>query len=138
MLPANIEQTALSSREDVYNLLKANQHDRFRTQRFDSARDDTRFLLHPMRFEASAHISSADIFQLGLTYYKETEPNSPWHDLTHLKGGKMIDNSAFVCANNLTDGALRLEIFSPNSLTMPNNDHPLRSLREVQLAFLFY
>ena len=45
-----------------------------------------------MRFVASTHISPADIFQLGLTYHKETKPNSLWHNLTHLKGGNMIDN----------------------------------------------
>ena len=91
-LPANIEQTALSSWEDPYNLLKAKQHKRFRTQGFDGARDDAHFTLHPMRFVTSTHISLANIFQLGLTYHKETKLNSLWHDLMHLKGGNMIDN----------------------------------------------
>ena len=91
-----------------------------------------------MRFESSAHILPADVFQLGLTYHKESKPNSLWHDLTHLKAGNIVDNRAYVCANNLTDGAPKLEIFRPNSLTMPDNNHPLRSLREVQLAFMFY
>ena len=56
-LPANIEQMALSSREDAYNLLEANQREWFRTQGFDGARNNACFTLHPMRFEASANIS---------------------------------------------------------------------------------
>ena len=50
----------------------------------------------------------------------------------------MVDNRAYVRANNLTDGALRLEVFRPNSLTMPDNDQPLRNMREVQRAFSLY
>ena len=55
-----------------------------------------------------------------------------------MKAGNMVDNRAYVRVNNLTDGALKLEVFRPNSLMMPDNDHPLRTMREVQLAFSFY
>ena len=58
--------------------------------------------------------------------------------LRNLKAGNMVDNRAYVWANNLTDGALKLEVFRPNLLTMPDNDHPLRTMLEVQRAFSFY
>ena len=50
----------------------------------------------------------------------------------------MVNNRVYVQANNLQAGALKLEVFRPKSLTMPDNDHPLRSMREVQRAFSFY
>ena len=91
-----------------------------------------------MRFEPGPHIAPSDMFQLGVTHHKEMKPLAAWYDLTHLKAGNMVDNRANVRANNLTDGALKLEVFRPNSLTMPDNDHPLRNMREVQRAFSFY
>ena len=91
-----------------------------------------------MRFAPGPHLAPSDIFTLGWYYWKETRPQALWHDLSHLQAGSMIDHRAYVRSNNLTDGALRLEVFRPNSLTKPDNDHPLCSMREVQKAlFLF-
>ena len=91
-----------------------------------------------MRFMPGPHLSPPDLFQLGVTHYKEYRPLPCWHDVTHLKAGCMVDDRAYVRANNLTDGALRLEVFRPNSLTQPDNDLPLRDMREVQRAFSLY
>ena len=88
-----------------------------------------------MRFEPGPHIAPSDMFQLGVTHHKEMKPLAAWHDLTHLRAGNMVDNWAFIRVNNLTDGALKLEVFGPNSLMMPDNNHPLRDMREVQCAF---
>ena len=91
-----------------------------------------------MWFMPGPHISMSDMFQLGVTHYKETHPLPCWHDVTHLKVGNMVDDRAYVRANNLTDGALWLKVFRPNSLTQPDNDLPLRNMREVQRAFSLY
>ena len=79
-----------------------------------------------------------DIYQLGLTYHRETKPRAVWHDISHLKSGLMVDNKAYVRANDLADPSLKLEMFQLNSLTLPDNDHPLHNLKEVQLAFVIY
>ena len=84
------------------------------------------------------HLSPPDLFQLGVSHYKEYRPLPAWHDVTHLKAGGMVDDRAYVRANNLSDGALCLEGFRPNSLTQPDNDLPLRDMREVQRAFSLY
>ena len=84
------------------------------------------------------HSSPPDPFQLGVSYYKEYRPLPAWHDVTHLKAGGMVDNRAYVRANNLSDGALHLEVFRLNSLTQPDNDLPLKDMREVQRAFSLY
>ena len=68
-----------------------------------------------MRFEPGLYIAPSDMFQLGFMHHKETKPLAAWHDLTHLKVGNMVDNRAYVRANNLTDGALKLKVFRPNS-----------------------
>merc|ERR1711994_785385 len=73
-----------------------------------------------------------------MTHYKETRSLPCWHDVTHLKAGNMVDDRAYIRTNNLTDGALRLEVFCPNSLTQPDNDLPLRNMREVQRTFSLY
>ena len=91
-----------------------------------------------MRFMPGPHLSLSDIFQLGVTHYKEYCPLPCWHDVTHLKVGNMVNDRAYVRANNLTDGALRLEVFRPNSLTQPDNDLLLCNMREVQRAFSLY
>ena len=38
----------------------------------------------------------------------------------------------------VTDEALRLEVFRPNSLTKPDNDHPLCNMRKVQKGAVFF
>ena len=58
--------------------------------------------------------------------------------MSHFKSGSMVDNRAYVRANDLTDPSLKMEVFRLNSLTPPDNDHLIRNLKEVQLAFVIY
>ena len=112
-LPATIYITALSSREDARRLLKETQLERFYAKGFDGCRDDCKTLLHPVRFMPAPHLSPPDLFQLGVAHYKEYRPLPAYHDVTHLKAGGMVDDRAYIRANNLSDGALRLEVFRP-------------------------
>ena len=94
-LPSQIHISALTSHEDAYRLLKENQSERFRLRACDGL-DDARHDLHPMQFAPGPHLAPSDMFQLGVTYHKETKPLEVWHDLTHLKAGNMVDNRAYV------------------------------------------
>ena len=131
--PSTLPITALNSREDAYKLLRENQTEWFRLQTVDGV-DDSRHDIHPLRFAPGPHLAPSDAFTLGLINWKETRPPAYWHDISHLQAGNMVDHRAYARSNNLTDGALRLEVFRPNSLTKPDNDHPLCNMREVQKA----
>ena len=90
------------------------------------------------RLDAFPHISPGDMYQLGLVYFREMKPVPYWQDLGHLKSGLMLDNLAYVKANDFTESPLTLEVFRPGSLTMPKNDQPIRDLKECSLVLAIY
>ena len=133
------EDPRLTSRERAIKLLNANEREhRGCARSFDGQKDDGKYFLHSLRFEAWPHINPADMYHLGLERHRSARPPPFFHDLSHLEGGLMINPRAYVLANSISDASLSLEVFRPGTLSLPESDRPIMDMRETQKAFSIY
>ena len=133
------EDPRLSSREKAIKLLNANEREhRGRARTFDGQKDDGKYFLHSLRFEAWPHVNPADLYHLGLERHRTVRPPPFFHDLSHLEGGLMVNPRAYVIANSISEASLSLEIFRPGTLSLPESDRPIHDMRETQKAWSIY
>ena len=122
--PSTLPITALNSREDAYKLLRENQTERFRLQNVDGV-DSISTLCGSLQDHISLHWSLVN------------SVSSIRKKRSLLQCG-MIDQRVYARLKIVTDEALRLEVFRPNSLTKPDNDYPLCNMRKSRKARVFF
>ena len=105
---------------------------------FDGQKDNGKYLLHSLRFDAHPHVNPVDLYHLGLERHRAKHPPAFFHDLSHLEGGLMINPRAYILANSITETSLPLEVFRPGTLSLPESDRPISDMRETQKAFSIY
>ena len=128
-----------TNREGAIKILNYNEKEhRSLARTFDGQKDDGKYFLHSLRFEAWPHTNPCDLYHLGLERHRATPPPPFYHDLSHLEGGLMINPAAYILANSISDATLPLEVFRPGTLSLPESDRPISDMKETQKAFSVY